>query len=179
MELQLVLGGIRSGKTQRAHALARRHAGEIVHIATSRNDGRDPEWAARIARHRRTRPRAWLSVEAPFALARAVRFFARADRLLLVDCISVWLANLLLDGQNWERALAELLAVVAHAPGRAVFVSNEVGWSLVPTDPLGRAFCDALGVVNQRLAACAARVELVVAGHVIPIAEGDGDADGD
>ena len=150
--------------------LAHAHAGEVVHVATARDDGRDPEWAARIARHRRERPRAWLSVEAPFALPRAMRFFARPDRLLLVDCISVWLANLVLDGRNWERALARLLDALGATPGLAVLVSNEAGWGLVPPDPLGRAFRDALGFANQALAARAERVELVVAGRVLALA---------
>ena len=170
MQVRLILGGMRSGKTRRALHLARTHAGQVVHIATARDAGDDPEWSARIAHHRRERPRHWLSVEAPLALVRAMRFWAAPGRLLVVDCISVWIANLLLAGRDWRAETEALADVLQRAPGSAMLISNEAGWGLVPQQRLGRAFCDALGWTNQKLAAQAARVEMVVAGRVLPLA---------
>ncbi|GMG81056.1 bifunctional adenosylcobinamide kinase/adenosylcobinamide-phosphate guanylyltransferase [Paralimibaculum aggregatum] len=157
--LTLVLGGARSGKSARALALC-----PAPHAFIATAEPLDAEMAARIAAHRAERGPDWEAVEAPLELAAAVTAAARPGRHLLVDCLTLWLSNLLHHGRDPEAETAALLAALAAAPGAAVLVSNELGMGLAPMNALGRAFRDAQGRLNQRIAAAADRVEFVAAG---------------
>jgi len=160
---ELILGGARSGKSalaaRRAEACAR-----VVWVATA--EARDAEMAERIARHRAERPAHWQTVEEPLHLADTLRRVAGADSCAVVDCLTLWLTNLLLAGDAGlpERETAALLDVLPTLPGRVVLVANEVGLGIVPENALARRFRDEAGRLNQRVAAVCERVTFVAAG---------------
>ncbi|MEL6217680.1 MAG: bifunctional adenosylcobinamide kinase/adenosylcobinamide-phosphate guanylyltransferase [Pseudomonadota bacterium] len=158
-EMTLILGGARSGKSARALALC---PPPRTFIATA--EALDEEMADRIARHKAERGEDWALVEAPLALSDAITAEAAPGRTLLVDCLTLWLSNLMHHERAPETEAARLLQAIAEAPGQVVLVSNEVGMGLAPMNALGRAFRDAQGRLNQRVAAAAARVEFVAAG---------------
>lgn len=161
--LALVLGGARSGKSRHAEALLQASSPPWTYIATA--EAFDAEMAERIAAHRARRDAArWTTLDAPRDLP-AVLASAPAAGPVLVDCLTLWLSNLMLAERPLEpeaRALEAALARRGAAP--TVVVSNEVGWGVVPQTPLGRRFRDAQGWLNQRVAALAGRVELMAAG---------------
>ncbi|WP_207903614.1 bifunctional adenosylcobinamide kinase/adenosylcobinamide-phosphate guanylyltransferase [Rhodovulum marinum] len=160
-QIILVTGGARSGKSRHAEARARGLPGERVYIATARAD--DDEMRARIARHIADRGDGWTTIEAPVDLVGALdRSDGRGPRL--VDCLTLWLSNLMLEGRDWEPEAAALVAALARQKSPVVMVSNEVGMGIVPDNALARAFRDAQGWLNQRVAAIADEVEFVVAG---------------
>lgn len=156
----LVLGGARSGKSRHAQALAEAAGARRVYLATA--EARDGEMAERIARHRAERGTGWQTAEAPLAVTAALAG-AAAD-VVLLDCLTLWLSNLMLAGRDAEAETDALLAALAAAPCPVVLVSNELGLGLVPETPLGRAFRDAQGRLNQRVAAAVPRVTFVAAG---------------
>ena len=182
-KLVLILGGARSGKSAFAEQLAASSGRRVAFIATA--TAGDDDMRARIARHRASRSPEWLTIEEPLQLAGAVRRAAELADVLLLDCITLWLANwmgqqgdLELDDAPGEaytgRVLSdieELLATLATpGPGKTLIaVSNEVGLGIVPAYPLGRVYRDTLGWVNQRLARSADRVYLMVAGLAVDI----------
>ncbi|SET58711.1 bifunctional adenosylcobinamide kinase/adenosylcobinamide-phosphate guanylyltransferase [Oceanicella actignis] len=155
----LILGGARSGKSARALALTRPPR---VFLATAQ--ALDEEMAARIAAHRAERGPDWTVVEEPLELTRALAAHAAEGRCVLVDCLTLWLSNLMAAGRDPEAEAAALAAALPALPGEIVFVSNEVGMGLAPMNALGRAFRDAQGRLNQTIAAVADRVEFVAAG---------------
>lgn len=160
----LILGGARSGKSALAERLARESGLAVVYIATAQAG--DGEMHDRIAQHRATRPAAWPTVEALRELARALRAHARPDACVLVDCLTLWLGNLLCDA-NASRLVREreaLFDVLPQLPGRILLVSNEVGLGVVPMGELSRRFVDEAGRLHQRLATCCERVVFVAAG---------------
>ncbi|MGN6692517.1 MAG: bifunctional adenosylcobinamide kinase/adenosylcobinamide-phosphate guanylyltransferase, partial [Sphingopyxis sp.] len=124
----------------------------------------DAEMTARIDRHRADRGERWRTVEAPLALAEAIRASAAPDHLLLVDCLTLWTSNLMHTGRDIDAATAELIAALRAAPGPVLMVANEVGLGIVPDNPLARAFRDAAGHMNQAIAAACDRVTFVTAG---------------
>jgi adenosylcobinamide kinase/adenosylcobinamide-phosphate guanylyltransferase len=157
----LVLGGARSGKSAYAERLIEQH-GPGLYLATA--EAGDEEMAERIRRHQERRGTSWQTVEEPLALTAALVQHARADRPVLVDCLTLWLANLIgagLDPVEHTRALVDCLRDLS---GATVLVSNEVGLGIVPATPLGRAFRDHAGRLNQEMAAAADRVVLIAAG---------------
>lgn len=163
MSLTLILGGARSGKSRRAEALARETGLETVYLATA--EAMDDEMAERIARHRADRAAdGWVTVEEPLDLAAALAREARPGRVVLVECLTTWLTNLMVHGRDLEAATAGLLAWCAAPTGPAILVSNEVGFGIVPEHKMAREFRDHAGRLHQRVAESAARVELVVAG---------------
>ncbi|MEM1343606.1 MAG: bifunctional adenosylcobinamide kinase/adenosylcobinamide-phosphate guanylyltransferase [Pseudomonadota bacterium] len=165
--LTLILGGARSGKSARALALC---PAPRTFIATA--EALDDEMAERIARHRDERAGAdWTTVEEPLDLAAAVAREAAEGRHLLIDCLTLWLSNLLHHARDVEAETKALLAALEAAPGHAVAVSNEIGLGLAPMNALGRAFRDAQGRLNQRMAAAAVRVEFVAAGLPLVLKE--------
>lgn len=159
--LTLVLGGARSGKSRYAEALVTQTAPPWVYLATA--EALDGEMQARIAHHRARRDAGWRTLEAPRDLAGALRE-AGGGRPLLIDCLTLWLSNTLLAGGDVDEACEGLVQVLSEVRGPLVAVSNEVGFGIVPDTPLGRRFRDAQGRLNQRVAAVADRVVLVVAG---------------
>ena len=159
---ELILGGARSGKSRLAETRARASGLAVTYIATAERG--DDEMAARIERHRERRPADWRTVEAPRALAAALEREAAPGRLLLVDCLTLWLGNLIADPPALARERAALLAGLAASPGALVLVSNEVGLGLVPADALSRRFRDEAGWLHQGVAEACERVTFVAAG---------------
>ena len=159
-----ILGGMRSGKSRLAERLAHDSALPVTYIATAA--AHDGEMAARIAHHRASRPAHWPTIEEPLALAAALTRHAAPGRLLLVDCLTLWLTNLLLadDPQRLERERAALLAALPGLPGELLMVSNETGMGIVPLGELTRRYCDEAGRLHQDIAAQCQRVVLTVAG---------------
>ncbi|WP_341208775.1 bifunctional adenosylcobinamide kinase/adenosylcobinamide-phosphate guanylyltransferase [uncultured Sphingomonas sp.] len=158
--IRLVLGGARSGKSRHAQALAEGCAAPWRFVATAQ--AFDAEMAERIAHHRADRSAAWATIEAPLALAEAIA--AVDDGVLLVDCLTLWTSNLLLADADIDAATDALVAALTGSRAKIVLVSNEVGWGIVPDNALARRFRDVAGRVNQRVAAVADRVDLLVAG---------------
>ena len=162
--IELILGGARSGKSRLAERQAA-DSGLAVHYIATAQAG-DEEMAARIARHRAQRPAHWALVEEPLALASVLRERAAADRCLLVDCLTLWLSNLLLDAdpQRFSREREALLDCLPQLPGRIILVGNETGLGVVPMGELSRRFVDESGWLHQALAERAQRVIFTVAG---------------
>lgn len=161
--LTLILGGARSGKSRHAQTLAEASGLAVTVVATARAG--DAEMAQRIARHRAERPAHWHTVEEPLALADTLARHAEASRIQVVDCLTLWLLNLLEAGEDvFPRERAELLAVLPGLAGDVVLVANEVGLGVVPLGELSRRFVDEAGRLNQALAGIADEVVLVAAG---------------
>ncbi|MCP1726833.1 adenosylcobinamide kinase/adenosylcobinamide-phosphate guanylyltransferase [Natronospira proteinivora] len=171
----LILGGVRSGKSALAERATERLQSEISHapaqvhyVATA--EARDGEMADRIHRHQFRRPGHWGLIEEPLALAQVLKSQDAPGQILLIDCMSLWVSNLLHAGESRclreEEAFLDALSVYA---GSVVIVSNEVGWGLVGMDPLSRRFADALGSLNQSLAARCDHVWMSVAGLAITL----------
>lgn len=158
--LTLVLGGARSGKSRYAESLFGGAGG--VYIATA--EAIDDEMRARIGRHRERRDDRWTTAEAPLDLAGALRAHGRNAPGVLVDCLTVWLGNLMHAGRDVDHEVRALIESLAAIEGPVVLVANEVGLGVVPDNPLARAFRDHAGELNQALAARAGRVVLVTAG---------------
>jgi adenosylcobinamide kinase/adenosylcobinamide-phosphate guanylyltransferase len=160
----LVLGGAASGKSRFAQDLAERQPGPLLYVATAQAG--DAEMAERIARHRQARGERWRTLEAPLDLTVVVPAAAGYDAVL-VDCVTLWLTNLLLASATpddvWP-AVEGFLSVLAGLPAPIILVSNEIGQGIVPEHALARTFRDLAGQVNQRLAARADHVWLVTAG---------------
>jgi adenosylcobinamide kinase/adenosylcobinamide-phosphate guanylyltransferase len=160
----LVLGGARAGKSAYAVARAAELGERVVFVATA--EPGDAEMAARIGRHRAARPPGWTTIEAPLAPGEAIAPLAATADVVVVDCLNVWVANLL--GREPELGDEPLLArtapLLARRPFHLILVSNEVGWGVHPETPLGRRFRDVLGLVNQAVARAADEVVLLVAG---------------
>ena len=160
--LVLVLGGARSGKSRFAERLIAESGLEPVYVATA--EAGDAEMAERIAEHRARRRKGWRTAEAPLALETALQAEAGEGRAVMVDCLTLWLSNLLHAGADLEERTASICDTARRVPGVRVFVSNEVGLGLVPDTPLGRKFRDAQGRLNQAVAELADRVVFVAAG---------------
>lgn len=156
-----VTGGARSGKSGIAEAMALSFGRPAVYIATA--EARDGEMAARIAAHRARRGPEWLDHPAPHDLVAALEATdGRGPRL--VDCLTLWLTNLMLAGADWETRGRALVAALPAQRSPVVIVSNEVGMGIVPDNALARAFRDAAGLLNQRVAQAADEVYLAVSG---------------
>lgn len=160
----LFLGGARSGKSRLAQEAAEALPGPLLFLATG--EAGDAEMVERIARHRADRGPRWRTVECPLDLAEAIGDAGPA--VALVDCLTLWLSNQMLGGHDVAAARASLVAAMAAASGPVLLVGNEVGLGLVPETPLGRAFRDEAGRLNQAVAAAATRVVFVAAG--LPLA---------
>ncbi len=158
----LVLGGARSGKSAHAERLIEATAGAGLYLATA--EPGDAEMAARIREHRARRGDRWVTREAPLELAAALVEEARAERPVLVDCLTLWIANLMAAARDVDDECRRLADGLNGLGGPVVFVANEVGLGIVPDNARARAFRDHAGRLNQLLAARADRVVLVTAG---------------
>jgi adenosylcobinamide kinase/adenosylcobinamide-phosphate guanylyltransferase len=169
-----ILGGVRSGKSRYAEQLARSAAKRVTVIATA--SAGDEEMAARIEAHRRQRPPDWRVIEEPTRLAAALSAAASPAGIVIVDCLTLWLSNLLCgdDAAAVGRETDALLETLAALPGDCILISNEVGLGIVPMSALARRFGDAAGVLHQRLAAVCDRVVLMVAGLALDVKGSDG-----
>jgi adenosylcobinamide kinase/adenosylcobinamide-phosphate guanylyltransferase len=167
-QVQLVLGGARSGKSRFAEQAAIETGNDVVYIATA--TVYDDEMQQRINRHINDRPNHWLTVEEPLLLAQVLKQHADKDTCLLVDCLTLWLTNVLMAEQasSEVKSLAdykkELLETLVDLPGQVILVSNEVGQGIVPMGELSRRFVDEAGWLHQDIARIANKVTLVVAG---------------
>ncbi|WP_236212759.1 bifunctional adenosylcobinamide kinase/adenosylcobinamide-phosphate guanylyltransferase [Metapseudomonas otitidis] len=161
---ELILGGARSGKSRLAERQAADSGLAVVYIATSQP--LDGEMSARVAHHRARRPDHWGLVEEPVELARVLRQHASAGTCLLVDCLTLWLTNLLMleDDARLAAERDALLACIAELPGRVLLVSNETGLGVVPLGELTRRYVDEAGWLHQALAERCTRVTFTVAG---------------
>jgi adenosylcobinamide kinase/adenosylcobinamide-phosphate guanylyltransferase len=161
MPVILITGGARSGKSTRAEARAREFAGKPVYIATA--EGFDHEMRERIAKHRARRGQDWVEHETPLELVGALTA-TDGGGARLVDCLTIWLSNLMHDGRDWASEAARLSEALKAQRSPVVLVTNEVGSGIVPDNALAREFRDAAGLLNQMIAHAADEVELVVAG---------------
>ena len=162
--LQLILGGARSGKSRLAEKLAGESGFAVTYIATSQP--LDGEMNERVRHHRERRPAHWALVEEPLELARVLRESAREDTFVLVDCLTLWMTNLLMldDPLRLGAERDALLECLAELPGEIVFVSNETGMGVIPLGELTRRYVDEAGWLHQALAERCQRVVLTVAG---------------
>ena len=187
MAAELIIGGARSGKSALAEQRARDSGLPVTYVATGQ--ALDAEMAGRIHRHQTRRPAEWGLVEEPLSLARALKQAAAPDRCLVVDCLTLWLSNLLfvdpacarleagerLESEDFHLMRDEigtLLQVLPTLPGRILLVTNEVGWGIVPLGALTRFWMDEAGRLNQRVASACERVTLVVAGCPLEMKQG-------
>jgi adenosylcobinamide kinase/adenosylcobinamide-phosphate guanylyltransferase len=163
MTVVLVLGGARSGKSRIAQEMAEAEAGPLNFVATA--ESVDSEMAERIARHKADRGVRWRVFEAPIELPQVLASEQTATGTTLVDCLTVWLGNLMHYGHNIEAAIDELITVLQRPRLHPLYlVSNEVGQGIVPDNPMARAFRDYAGRMNQSVARAAQRVLFVTAG---------------
>lgn len=160
----LILGGVRSGKSRLAERLARESALPVTCIATA--IAGDEEMRSRIEAHRRRRPRGWRVIEEPLALPARLRECAGDGRCVVVDCLTLWLTNLLVneDETTTADACKAMYALLPALTGEILLVSNETNMGVVPTGALARRFCDLSGRMHQKVAQCCDRVVLTVAG---------------
>ena len=163
--LTLVLGGARSGKSRYAESLVTALPAPWIYVATA--EARDAEMAERIAAHQARRGAGWRTLETPRDVVGALS--AHGTTPLLVDCLTLWLANALLASADVDAEIERLEAALEQASAPLVLVANEVGFGIVPDNALGRRFRDLQGLLNQRIAARADRVVLVVAGLPLTI----------
>lgn len=174
----LIIGGQRSGKSRQAERLARDWLAqapgrEVVVLATALAS--DEEMRERIEHHRRDRPAEFHTIEEPHELARALRQGSASERLVVVDCLTLWLTNVLMPamhgdggdapGRSLDALRSELLSVLPSLPGPVVLVSNEIGWGVIPMGAEVRQFVDELGRLNQDVAQCCGHITLMAAGQ--------------
>jgi adenosylcobinamide kinase/adenosylcobinamide-phosphate guanylyltransferase len=168
--LTLVLGGARSGKSRYAEGLIEAATQSGLYLATA--EARDDEMRERIRHHRARRDARWTTIEEPLDLGQVLRREARPARPILVDCVTLWLANVLEAGRAAESAGAALVETMAALDGPVVFVANEVGLGVVPENALARRFRDHAGRLNQAIAASADRVVFIAAGLPLLLKDG-------
>lgn len=161
---RLILGGIRSGKSRLAEGWAKESGLPVTYLATALPG--DEEMKQRIEAHRQRRPAHWRLVEEPYRLAQALERHAGEGQCLLVECLTLWLTNLLLDAdpQRFHQERRELLELLPDLPGEIILVGNETNMGVVPLGELSRRFCDESGSLYQALAASCEQVYLTVAG---------------
>lgn len=164
--LSLILGGVRSGKSRHAEALIEAHPSAWRYLATAQP--LDEEMAERIAAHQARRSAGWITVEAPLDLAGALAE-APDGQPVLIDCLTIWLSNVMLAGRDPEAEADRLAAALARPRGPWIAVANEVGLGVIPDNALARRFCDAAGRLNQTIAATADHVVLMVAGQPLRV----------
>ena len=171
----LILGGARSGKSDYAEKLASESGLEVVYIATAQVY--DSEFGKRVDHHQQRRPAHWKTVEVPHKLADTLRAEAVPGRCLIVDCLTLWLAQCICpecappEGVDWQAERSALLETLSALPGKILLVSNEVGMGIVPLGEINRQFQDEAGRLNQAVAALCNRVSLIAAGLPLALKE--------
>jgi len=166
---ELILGGMKSGKSRLAENLAKLTNKNVIYIATSA--GNDQEMLARVEKHRSFRPANWKTIEEPIKLAETLQQNANQNTCLLVDCLTLWMTNLLVKENEvlLTTEIEKLLNVLIDLPGHIIFVSNETGLGIIPLGDLTRRFCDETGLLHQNIASLCDRVIFTVAGlpHIL------------
>lgn len=160
--ITLVLGGARSGKSAHGESLLENSPARLIYLATAQT--LDGEMEERVARHRARRGERWITVEEPLDLAGALSRWAVPGHAVLVDCLTLWLTNLMLAETDIDAHIARMTALLPTLPAPVVLIANEVGLGIVPEHRLGRDFRDRAGALNQCLAKLASRVVFVAAG---------------
>ncbi|MBD2120640.1 bifunctional adenosylcobinamide kinase/adenosylcobinamide-phosphate guanylyltransferase [Trichocoleus sp. FACHB-262] len=169
--LCLVTGPARSGKSEWAEALAIQSGRAVVYVATAQTNPNDPEWQARIERHRDRRPETWQTVQEPVELVTVIQQ-AQPEQCLLVDSLGTWLANLLeQDETAWEQTQQALLHSLQQTQGQIILVAEETGWGVVPAYPIGRTFRDRLGTLVRYIGAITGATYLVTGGYVLNLTQ--------
>lgn len=164
--ISLILGGARSGKSAYAEHLAQQCPKDInskqIYIATA--EIHDPDMFSRIKAHQERRGQDWKTIEQPLEIADSINSLANKNTIILVDCLTIWLSNLMQETRDIIKETEHLIATIEKTDGQIIFVSNEVGLSIVPENKLARDFRDEQGILNQKLAKAADHVVLVTAG---------------
>lgn len=166
--IELVLGGARSGKSRYAEQQAIKSNKQVIYIATA--EAGDDEMQARVNSHRQGRPQNWLTVEEPIQLAGIIKKYNNQKNYLLIDCLTLWLSNILFDKQGelqqavFEKQTGELFAVLNNFSGQVILVSNEVGLGIIAMDKITRRFVDEAGFLHQKIAALSNKVVFITAG---------------
>ena len=173
--LILVTGPSRSGKSEWAEHLAEAIAQHkklgVVYVATSQEDANDPEWQARLDKHRDRRPNHWQTLAVPTELSSAITQNL-ASNCLLIDSLGTWVANLLSQDENqWQLTQQELLENLQNSCQNIILVAEETGWGVVPAYPIGRQFRDRLGNLTREIGAIADKVYLVTGGYVLDLTQ--------
>ncbi len=169
--LILVTGPASSGKSEWAEHLAAQSGLPVCYVATAEADPNDPEWQAKLARHRQRRPPHWQTVWAPRELA-AVLAAPNPECCWLVDSLGTWVANTLAwDEPTWAQAVQDLVTNLGQGSGRVIVVAEETGWGVVPAYPLGRQFRDRLGRLTRQVGAIAQAVYLVTGGYALDLVQ--------
>ena len=161
-DLSLVLGGARSGKSRFAEDLVTQSNLSRIYLATAQ--AYDEEMTARITKHRSDRGGQWTTIEEPLNLLEALQQKSSVDNIILVDCLTLWMSNLMGEGHSVEEAIDQLIDGLPYLLGSVVFVSNEVGQGIVPDNAMAREFRDHAGMLHQRLAENVNSVYFVTAG---------------
>jgi adenosylcobinamide kinase / adenosylcobinamide-phosphate guanylyltransferase len=171
-QIILVTGGARSGKSRYAEQRAAELGSRLLYVATA--EAKDEEMAQRVAEHKKRRGNDWAVVEEPVELIEALLARRGQTDCALVDCLTLWLSNLLIwhDGKYVEEKLEQLLDALPQLDFHVIFVTNEVGWGIVPDNSLARQFRDLAGWANQRIAAAASEIILTVAGVPLIVKKG-------
>lgn len=170
----LVLGGVKSGKSRRAEALARewseKNLGEVVYIATAR--AYDDEFGERIKYHQAQRPAHWKTLEVPLEVAQMLNHYSGTQCCVLLECLTLWLSNILCDDLDLKDHIQQLCDAIESYEGELIVVSNETGMGIIPENALARRFGDEAGMLHQRLATLCDDVTLVVAGLPLSLKPG-------
>ncbi|MBT5230839.1 MAG: bifunctional adenosylcobinamide kinase/adenosylcobinamide-phosphate guanylyltransferase [Methylococcales bacterium] len=164
----LILGGVKSGKSQYAETLAAATGKPVTYIATATCG--DAEMAARITQHQQQRPAHWQLIEEPIELSRVLDTLKQHTECILIDCLTLWITNLLIQEEpQLKQHVADLLSCLQQHPADIFFVSNETNMGITPMDSLSRRYCDEIGLLHQQLGAHCDAVSLMVAGIATPI----------
>ncbi len=170
--ITLVTGATRSGKSEWAELLATRSQNSVIYIATATRYPDDAEWEARLQKHCDRRPENWQTLEIPVELAKSILEIQNDSTYILVDSLGTWLANLLEeDEESWVKIEKELLSTIQACEVDIAFVSEEVGWGIVPAYELGRTFRDRLGGLSRKIGAIADAVYLVTGGYAVNLTQ--------
>ncbi len=168
--IELILGGTRSGKSHYAQQRAQSTEKAVIYIATARAESHDNEMLARIKRHQSDRPVHWKTVEEPVRLADTIRQYSTSENCILIDCLTLWLSNILFDHQGtlqthqFQQEKEKLLQVLTQTNAHIILVSNEIGQGVIAIQQSTRQFVDEAGWLHQAIARISARVILVTAG---------------
>ncbi len=158
----LILGGARSGKSRYAEKLAYDSSLNLIYLATA--EIRDDEMRERVEHHKADRAGRWDTIEEPIEIPKVIQKHSKIDNVILIDCLTIWLSNLMEAGKNLEAGINSLVDTIKDAEGHVILVSNEVGQGIVPANALARTFRDEAGRLNQVIASAADEVISITAG---------------